>query len=216
MLILTQAMGFGGKTSGAQSSLSFSLLGSASGTDTSIEINSLSIAAGDLALIFNTADTVGDSTPSGFTQLRTKNISGTIRGCISAKKLNGTETSVTGLSGATVQYWILLVLRPSAAFTSFVDNDTANNTSTTGNPTPHTIAASGETAPVVLYGHMGSSGGVAISPRKTSPTMNELTSNTTHYAHYMIYNPGDTPADHTYDMDDESNQVMQSGYLTFT
>lgn len=197
---------------------SFSLVGTSTGSDTSIEINGLSIASGDLAFIFNTADGSGsnpaDDTPSGFTKLRTALLN-TRRCSIFAKILDGTETTVTGLDGASGEEWILLVLRPDATLSSFVDNDTGNNQATSGNPSSQTITASGETPPVVLYGVMHSSS--AVNPRTTSPTMTEISGPSTNvYAHYYIYNDGDTPANHTYDKDDDGTNFLQSGYLTFT
>ena len=195
---------------------SFSVVGSNTGTDTSIEISALSIASGDLCLLWNVADGGGsnpaDVTPPDFNVLRTLN-SNNRRAKIFYKILTGSETSVTGLNGNNSERWIVLVLRPDATITAVTDNDTSNNQATTGNPTSQTITASGESAPVVLYGHMYASG--TVSPRSTSPAMTELTSGATHYSHYYLYNSGDTPADHTYDMDDEGTNFISSGYLTF-
>lgn len=202
---------------------SFTFVNSASGSDASVEIPS-GAQAGDICLIFNGAYSTGtgavapsDTTPAGFTKLRTATTS-TIRASIFVKKLDGTETSVTGLSASTAtpfMNWVAVVLRPNAPVTSIIDNSTGNNEITSADPASQTIAATGAAAPVILFGHMFA--GAAITTRTTSPTMTEIAgASTQHYAHYRIYNASDTPVNHSYDMVDNGTQALQSGFLTFT
>jgi hypothetical protein len=93
---------------------------------------------------------------------------------------------------------------------------TPNAQITSGNPAEQTItAASAASLPVVLFGAMATTS-AAINPRSVDPAMDELTAEVNLYGHRKIYNPGDTPADHTYDMDDEGINAIVSGYLVFT
>jgi hypothetical protein len=174
--------------------------------------------AGDLCVIFNWCRNAFPGTvPSGFTALQTNGSAGVGGGIISAKKLDGTETTVTGLNGDNDELWIVATFRPTGPFASFAWNSGNGENVNSANPASQNIVALGATVPVILLGQMCASG--TISPRSISPAMDELNShsNVNQYAHYKIYNPGDTPASHTYDMDDEGNQiVIQSGYLSFT
>lgn len=174
------------------------------------------VEAGDLIVMLNFAkNTSGIPTqvvPTGFTGLQA-NGAGTVRGQISAKIAVGDEGVITIMSGTSLQKAIAAIFHPDAPITGFVWNS-PNGEATTTNPTAQNIDASPATPPIILIGQMGSSG--VISPRTTSPAMTELLNDTNHYAHYTIVNVGGTPADNSYDMDDEGEQVIQSGYLTFT
>lgn len=221
MFALNHLNGFNGRRISAAATKSLALItsGSASGTDSSIEIPG-TIAAGDLCIIWNRASgfAVGFVTPSGFTVLTdiTEGGSNTIGGMISAKILDGTETTVTGMND-TAESWICAVFRPvGGTLTGFAFNELGEQ-ATTGDPTLQNIDASAETnLPILLVGQMGCLTDGTISPRTVDPAMDELTAANYHYAHYKIYNEGDTPTDHDYDMDDEGTNVLQSGYLDFT
>lgn len=193
---------------------SFSFVAAGGGTTSTITIPTF--AVGDLCVVWNWYRNAYSSggVPSGFTGLQDNQVSG--GGIISAKILVGGETTVTGLAGSAEQRWIAATFRPTVAISGFAWNDPAGASADT-NPAVQTINAAGATPPVILLGQMAA--GSAVSPRTMSPALDELNNHaqTNHFAHYKIYNPGDTPADHTYDMDDEGNQnLLQSGYLTFT
>lgn len=201
----------------------FTLVGSASGVDSSIEIDSISpgtLAAGDLCLIYNWAagsSTPADDTPSGFTKLVTLSDDPlTSRISMFAKKLDGTETTVTGLTASLAPRWICLVLRPDQPFASFQNGMTPNGQVTSGDPTAQTITtASAARKPAIAWGHMGASASAVAAT--ISPAMTELTNadTTRNLAHYTIFGVNDTLANISYDMDDSGINFMQSGYLIF-
>jgi hypothetical protein len=183
-------------------------------------------AVGDLALLFDTAFSQGGSVPAtavpaDFTSLKNDTILGSnggVRAIVSAKKLVGGDpgSGVTGLSGGTQSRYIFTILRPDAAFVGFTSND-ADGQGTSGNPSPQTISAgSAATKPVVVWAHWY--GTNFVDPRTASPAMTEVEgSSLAHFAKYKVYNSADSPQDHTVDMDDEgSENILQSGYLTFS
>ena len=96
---------------------------------------------------------------------------------------------------------------------------TPNGELTDGNPVSQTITSSAASPlPAIAYGQMANLKAATVSPRTHSPAMTELTTGDVfHYAHYKIYATTDSPADHTYDMDDEGgSNLLQSGYLELT
>ena len=194
---------------------SFSLVVSDTGTGQTITIP-VGFVAGDLCLIWNFGDTnPTDATPSGFTKIITNSGNDT-RGSIFAKKLDGGETTVSGLNSGGSVWWIVAVFTPTSPFAAFANGMTPNGEWTNGDPSQQTISLPAST-PALLFGQMGNRT-VLISPRSVSPAMDELAGAVQqHYAHYKIYNPGDVPASHTYDMNDEgAGNVLQSNFLTFT
>lgn len=203
----------GMKSSAAPAAPSFTFVASGSGSDPSIELPGTP-TAGDLCVIwsfYQWADTLAGGTPADFTRLGNNiGVSGHFSE-IAAKILVGGETTVTGYNADIDESWIAATFHPSSPITGFAWNS-PNEQGTTGNPSAQTITAA--TPPIILLGAMGSSG--TINPRTTDPTMDELTSGSDHFGHYFIYNPGDTPVNHSYDMDDEGSNLLQSGYLTFT
>jgi hypothetical protein len=196
-------------------------IGSAIGSDTSIEIPSF--AAGDVCVIWNyVGNAMGQPTPpsvtpSGFTLLDYQG-SGSVGAAMSAKILTGSETSVTGMDRSNLSgdvSWIAAIFQPSAPLASLTANLFAGN-GTSGDPSISDIAAAGATPPILVLGQMSALG--AISPRTTSPTMNEIQgAGTYHFGHYLIYNAANVPANQSYDMDDEGlRNILQAGYLSFT
>jgi len=206
------------------SAFNLTFVGSATTYSSAIDISSISpgsIQAGDLCLIYQWANGSNpiDNTPSGFTELIFEEaVADETSAKISAKKLTGSETTVTGFLGSTYDALIVAVFRPSSTFSSFnlsgSDSDITNS-----DPASQTIGSgAGSTIPVLAFGFMA--GFPEVSPRTISPAMDEigLTGGVPHmYAHYKIYNIGDTPANHSYDMDDEGDwNTILSGYLTFS
>lgn len=202
----------------------FTFVGSATGSGSSINIGTVGVQAGDFCVIFNT--TAGSTTeviPSGFTPLQSTSVGSSGRAVISAKKLTGSETTVSGLSAGTPS-WIVAVFRPDGAYSSFTGHN-GGAEGTTGNPVSQSMNVSGVPTPIILLGQMysndGGSGYRTIDVRTTSPTMTELAGTTGQspqgqYAHYTLYNAGSTPANTTYDMDDEGQNILQSVYVTFS
>jgi len=193
----------------------------------SIDISAItpgSIAAGDLCLVYQWANGSSpiDGTPSGFTELiYRENVAEETSIKVSAKKLTGSETTVTGFNSATNNSMGVVVVRPDSSFSSF-SLRSSNSTITTSNPTAQTIT-SGTTPsfPVLAFGLMASTETIGgITTRSISPTMDEVGATggglPQIYIHYKIYNPGDTPSNHSYDMGDEgAGNSMLSGYLVF-
>lgn len=202
----------------------FSLLGTGTGTGSTITIpnGGGSLQAGDVCVISNfgksNAGAVADGLPSGFTayQNTASNASaGQVRHCLCYKVLTGAETTVTGIS-TDAMAWAAVVYRPIYPILTAVQGMAVVGGSSSGDIAGVTItAAAASPLPALLCGGMTSDG--AIDPRSVSPSMSELSADTRHYFHHKVYNPGDTPSDHTYDMDDEgSRNIMGCGYLTFT
>lgn len=201
-------------------SINLTFIGSATGINTAINLTSLSagaIASGDLGLIFDQTTEDSDTIPTmtGWTKHVTTAAGGVPMTCLIASRiLVGTETTVTGFGGPGNERWIVMVFRPYSTMSTRTWT-LGGAEVTSGNPALQTITASGVNPPVLLVGHMAA--GLAISPRTTSPAMTEVAgTDTAHYAHYTIYNAGSTPANNSYDMDDEGSNGLQSGYFTFT
>lgn len=203
-----------------QSRRTFTFVGSVSAAGPSIDISGTGRAAGDFGVMLDYARHGSSApaavTPSGHTQAATvtdNTANSRSRASITYKVLTGSEASLTGIWGGSQNRKIYLVFRPSIAISTVIYT-AGGAEATAGNPTGQTIDPSAETTAVILVGEMGSSG--AISPRTTSPTMDEVAgSDTLHYGHYLISN--NSPASQSYDMDDEGNDnAMISGYFEFT
>lgn len=176
------------------------------------------IIAGDLLVL---ADVAGGPslpaavTPSGWTLIASTTAGTTLRGMLHYKIATGDEASsiITGMNGSTNNK-VLLVFRPNAPIQSATPN-TFGAEGTTNNPSPQTVIASAGTPPLVVLGLYGA--GVAVDPRtftvggsaakdgEVSASGNRL------YTAWKIYNS--SPANVVIDMDDESLQVLQSGYI---
>lgn len=198
------------------SALEFVYLASGGGTTATVTVPGTP-TAGDLCIIWtwgrNTFGTGPGAGPSGFTELLYENTNG--GGSLHAKKLLGSETTVTTYLGGAATRWIAVTFHPSRSFSGF-SWTTSGSESAAGNPVAQSIVTSGTALrPLLLLGQMGSSG--TISPR-TSGSLSELNdhASTQHYIHYLTLTTG-ALADQAYDMDDEGAQnVLQSGYLSFT
>ena len=209
----------------AYAATTFTFVASGSGDSSTITIPGTP-TAGDLVLIWNFATNSGSSppdvTPSGFTKLITTATPGGWygRASVFAKKLDGTETTVTGLNGPNGTRWIAATFHPDSPFLSFANGMTPNGViEQSSDPSVQTItSASAASLPAMLWAHMAVWNAVTISPRTMSPAMSEIAGFAgNHFAHYRIIASGDTPDDNTYDMDDEGDRnTLQSGYLTFT
>jgi len=178
----------------------------------------------DLCIVFNAVgSTISMPTtvvPSGFTSLVNSTVSPgyDYRSILSVKKLDGSErgTSLVGMdSGGGTSDWryTVLILRPNGYYSTIIPS-TFNGQGTAGDPAAQTItSASSPSSPVVAIAHYYKTSGT-ITTDTQSPAMTE-TGSPRALAFYKIYSLGDTLSNHTIDMNDESHQIMQSGYLRF-
>lgn len=171
--------------------------------------------AGDLCIIANWANGSSLPTsvvPSGFTSLRSDNaVSGAsnYRSIVSAKKLVGTETTVTGMNGNTGETWIVLVLRSSRAFSSW--NATLSGEATGGDLATQNIAAAGQHAPLFAFAYFN----LETADDAVTPSMQQIIQGrrSQERLHYSLYN--NSPINYSAGAPDTGNlNVLQSGFLT--
>lgn len=184
-------------------------------TSTTATINVPGAAAvGDLMVLSdhavgNPPDTV---LASGFTSLFNDVQDTFFRHIISAKivTLSDLSTTLTGMDGTSdggTDNKILDVYRGNVPITAFNPYDFAQSYSSTGNPASQTIDGSISTVPAILLAFYFSDG--LISPRTFTAAKDGETDGSGDngfWSAWKIYNVGDTPADHTVDMDDEGNR----------
>lgn len=216
MLIIGSPFGF------TPEPLTWSFIGSCVSFGSSLDFSSLSagaIAAGDLAIYVDysagTSTPPGAATPSAFSNsINTSNGLTTppVRGMLSRKKLDGTETTVTGMNDNSDNK-VGLVFRPSSAFTSSTGNDPHSGISE-NTPTLQTCDPSAETSAVILIGVAGISGGTAaFSSFSPSQDGSATTANGDLLVRYKIYNTA--PQSTTVIMSDlGSNNWLASIYFT--
>lgn len=164
------------------------------------------IQAGDVAFLFDFAarqsGQLNEVVPTGFTKIGGGLPLQYARLCISRKILTGSETgNITGLNGNYSNTKALIVVRGSLTISS-VSTSTMALQVTGGDPTPQTVAASGGTAPLIIFGLVGniSDKNVAfssVSPSFDSETLVAATNNASQRVGYKIY--GASPADLTVD-----------------
>lgn len=184
----------------------------ATSTGATIDVTGL-VQAGDLMVLSDLARGSGGIAPtavlpSDFTSLHNTvqtSLIGDHRWIVSAKISSGSETVLTGMDGDAADKKIIDIYRGDVPISGFADSDFAESWGDNGNPASMTINGSG-TTPVVLllafYNCFG--GGPTIDPRTFSPAKDGETSlSSIFYSAWKIYNVGDTPANHTVDMDDE-------------
>jgi hypothetical protein len=176
--------------------------------------------AGDVAILFDVAiNTTFNATPptdvvpTNWTGIITS--SGTItRARISRKILTAGEpgSSVTGMNGSSSDDKVMLVFRNLSPITSVSAEDWAVEI-TTGNPASQTVNASGETAPLIVFGMAFIADGTGAFSTQ-SPAFDATVANgdSDLLVGYKIYES--SPADHTIDMNDLGNiNVLASGFL---
>lgn len=196
---------------------SFSFVTSGEGSTTTCTIPGTP-TAGDLCIIWvGCRNSSTYALPSGFTEIARVGDGGATNGAayIFAKKLVGSETTVTVPSGSNNNIWIAATFTPTSSWTT-INQGTPNGEATSGNPVNQTVTVASVNPPVFVLGCMFSSGGLTPS---TSPAMTEIAhSGARLYAHYLIYNPGSSPANQTtYDMGDGGAQnAMVSNYINLT
>jgi hypothetical protein len=211
MFNATQLVGFGAFTEAAGSTLSLTFVAEGTNTGTTITIPVAGRVAGYFCIIFNKG-TSGNVTPSLFTSA---NDAGSLNivGNISYKVLDGTETTVSGI--ATNGRWVVVVFSPSRPIGSVIYTQSGNAVGSS-NPALQNITVAGETTPLLIVAHAGETS-VAPSPTASPDDMTALTSgNVSEVARYLLWNPGGTPANHTWDMADAGANLLQSGFFEFT
>jgi hypothetical protein len=177
--------------------------------------------AGDLLVYIDSASSFqipsgpipGSVTPSGFTLAASHTLASGANGYrqnISYKVATGSEGSITGMAGATTNHKIMLCFEGPI---STAAHATFNGQGSTANPTAQNVTASGGTPPLVVIGAYRANG--AVDPRTMSPAKDgEVTTTGLLYGAYKIYNS--SPADVSVDMDDEGDNILQSGYIYVT
>ena len=196
----------------------FTFVGAATSTGSSLNFSGTGLRDGDVAIYFDYARqlNVPAVTPSGFTQGHSTVLGSYTRGIISAKILDGTEGSVTGMNGSNMNRKIGLVFRPSQPLAGFAFNG-QRNAMADGDPSiSDVLSGAASSFPIIVYGQMAASS-ATITSRTISPTMVEVAgAATNHYAHYLIYDAN--AADQSYDTVDSGGDAntLQAGYLTFT
>jgi hypothetical protein len=201
------------------SASSLVLVDSAQSSATTITIPATA-QAGDVAILFDVAinPTLNatpptDVVPTGWTGIITE--SGSItRARISRKILAAGEpgSSITGMNGLSSDDKVMLVFRNTSAITAVSAEDWAVEI-TTGNPASQTVNASGQTAPLIVFGMAFISGGTgAFSTQSPSFDATITGADEDILLGYKIYES--SPANHTVDMNDLGNiNVLASGFL---
>lgn len=176
------------------------------------------IQAGDIIVVFSkgSGTTSTLSPPTGFTQISALGSSGGVNQAATSsyKIATGSESGAIDnlYNQASGNIHGVVVFRGNTPITS-ISLQSVNSQGTSGNPTPQTVTASGGTPPLIVLGFYTAST-ADIDPRTFSPAEDgELLVSNRHSIKWKIYNVGNTPSNHSVDMDDEANQILASCYL---
>lgn len=219
MLRINQLIGFDARrATGAASGPITSLAYVASTTSTAASITApASISVGDLLVLVQYSRNASSPaptvvTPTGFTNIVSHFSANQSSGEISYRIADGTESSAsyTGMDGDTQDDKIMWQHRANAAIASLTAV-AATVAFSSGDPAPQTISASAGTGIVLGITTFGCNSSLgSVNPRTTSITPNhELNSSTAFYSHDYIQ--ASSPADYTWDMDDEGNNNRLMG-----
>jgi hypothetical protein len=185
-----------------------------------------SAQVGDVAVLFDVAENTtscipADVIPTDWTGIITGSYVNTsggngVRCRISRKILTSGDpgTTITGLNGSLYEDKVMLVFRGNVAVSTVNDIDWALE-GTSSNPAAQTVNASTlGTAPLVVLG-MAQARDSTAAFSTASPAFDATILNTDSdmRAGYKIYNS--SPADHTIDMNDLSDNFLGSGLLEF-
>lgn len=214
MLLLPQMVGF----KHGVNPLSASFIASASSSNSDRLTAMGSIQAGDLLLYIDlAAEALSipiDVVPTEFTGVytNTATLGGGSTGYrvrISRKIAAGSESgNIIGMVGGWSAAKVLLQFRGNRVFAS-VSFSTPTWEATDVNPAQQTIAMSGQNTPIIGLGIFNGGFGIAVDPRTMSASDGEINPDTSFYVKYKIYNA--SPADVTFDMDDEGGDNILSG-----
>ena len=149
--------------------------------------------------------------PSGFTSLANTFVEGDTRLLTSYRVLGSSPggTSVTGMNGATSNAKVMLVFRPSITTLS-IAVPTWGSEGGLGDPANQTVAASGQTPPLVVIGVAATTGTPSFNLQ--TPSFSATVTQGGVIVGYKIYD--ELPQDHTVGMADlGSRNALQSGYI---
>lgn len=197
---------------GAAAITTLSYITHTTSTSPTISFPASGVQAGDLFVILSRGENTsggsgpGDVVPSEFNLIGTQ-VNGGARIRVSAyyKIAEGDEAggTVTGINGNNESH-VLIQYRANQPIAS-LSVSTPVWTGVIGNPAAQTIAASGGVAPVLgiaMFANINASN--SINPRTTSISADhEIAPTVHHYVHDYIQNA--SPADYTFDMDDEGD-----------
>lgn len=175
------------------------------------------IQAGDLLVLFDFISAISASAgvPGDMTQIgSTFSFSSTGRFVVSYKIADGTESgnSYNGCNGSSSQSYrkTMLVFRGNRPISSLSVSATVAGEITAGNPAQATNAASSGTPAPCLGLTCFSCATGGVDPRTTSITPDqEIANGTVQYTH--LYMQNSSPADYTFDMDDEGTMNAIGG-----
>jgi hypothetical protein len=175
---------------------------------------------GDLAVAFFYASVITgslpDVIPAGWTGLAgvSRTVSATTRRSRHCCKILTAEDisagSITGITGST-EAKVMLTFRPDTAIND-VTVSTWNAESTAADPASQTVTASGQSAPLIVFGvACAVQTGAAFST--ASPAFDAtVIANSRNRVGYKVYNA--SPANHTIDMNDlGSDNSLASGFI---
>lgn len=181
-----------------------------------------SVQAGDVGVLIdgatNGSGTPSNVLPSGFTQIQTSNID-FARTTMSYKVFAGSEggSSLTGMNGVASNAKILLVFRPTGVVSS-VGVSTFLQETTNSNPASQSIAASGQSAPLIRLA-AAAVGSNSTPPPFTAGTFDATVTKAGGFSAirigYTVQNS--SPTDDTVDVGDNGNgNCLMSGWMNFT
>lgn len=210
MLRVNNLVGFGAGAANRRPTLAFK----DSATSTAATVTWPSVAAGDVAILFDFADGAVSApsavTPSGFTNHVDLTAASTLRMMISSKVCTGSESgSLTGMNGNVANSKVMLIFE---AGVSSINSSTWNAQMTAGNPAAQIVSATAGSVPLIVFGAAAAGDGGGLPGFSTaSPAFDAQVTAGTLRTGYTIYNSA--PADHTIDMNDVLNNALASGYL---
>lgn len=196
-----------------------SATGSGNATSFSLTVP-VTAQAGDLAIYNLATDTTTAYTyPADWTFLQAafnSNAKGaTIAKILSASDVGATVT-ITGDGGSDPWAGIMLIFRGFQNF-KFFTAKSLNIESTSGNPTAQTVTASDDNGKSVIV--IGSASGRPTNQNASfttqTPAFDAVIVSASLDVGYSIYNKGDTVVNHTVDMNDVGQNILQSFYMIF-
>ena len=200
------------------SSLSHVASASSSTPDITIPV---AAAEYDFAVLFdygaNGSGEPSNTIPSGWLSAVTGGDGSNARIAMRYKMLGPSDpgATVTGIDAETDDK-LMLIFRPNVQLTTVTPTDMVAKM-TSNNPSSQTINASGATTPLIVVGcGMKYADTMSFSTESPSFDATETSADQDALAGYSIYNIGDTPVDHTVDINDFGlNNGLCSGYFLF-
>jgi hypothetical protein len=176
--------------------------------------------AGDLAIYNLATDTTTSFTyPAGWTFLQSS-FASSAKGATIAKILSASDVGATvtiiGDGGSDPFAGVMLIFRGFQNF-KFFTAKSLNIESTSGNPALQTVTSSADNGKSVIV--VGSTSGRPTGQNgafvSTSPAFDATITSASLRVGYSIYNKGTTVVNHTVDMNDVGQNILQSFYMIF-